>query len=55
MLAIELPITNFSLLAILMQNDDFGRDYVSGFKKGLGDKASTMIVSSLPLTSSTSV
>ena len=31
-------------IAILMQNDDFGRDYVSGFKKGLGDKASTMIV-----------
>jgi ABC-type branched-subunit amino acid transport system substrate-binding protein len=31
-------------VAILMQNDDFGRDYVSGFKKGLGDKASTMIV-----------
>ncbi len=31
-------------IGILMQNDDFGRDYVSGFKKGLGDKASTMIV-----------
>jgi ABC-type branched-subunit amino acid transport system substrate-binding protein len=31
-------------VAILMQNDDFGRDYVSGFKKGLSDKASTMIV-----------
>lgn len=31
-------------IAILMQNDDFGRDYVSGFKKGLGDKAATMIV-----------
>jgi ABC-type branched-subunit amino acid transport system substrate-binding protein len=31
-------------VAILMQNDDFGRDYVSGFKKGLGDKASAMIV-----------
>ncbi len=31
-------------IAILMQNDDFGRDYVSGFKKGLGDKASTLIV-----------
>ena len=31
-------------VAILMQNDDFGRDYVAGFKKGLGDKASTMIV-----------
>jgi len=31
-------------VAILMQNDDFGRDYVSGFKKALGDKASSMIV-----------
>ena len=31
-------------IAILMQNDDFGRDYVSGFKKGLGDRAATMIV-----------
>ena len=31
-------------IAILMQNDDFGRDYVAGFKKGLGDKAATMIV-----------
>jgi ABC-type branched-chain amino acid transport systems, periplasmic component len=35
-------------VAILMQNDDFGRDYVSGFKKGLGDKASTMIVKEVP-------
>ncbi len=31
-------------IAILMQNDDFGRDYVSGFKKALGDKAASMIV-----------
>jgi ABC-type branched-subunit amino acid transport system substrate-binding protein len=31
-------------VAILRQNDDFGRDYVAGFKKGLGDKAATMIV-----------
>ncbi|RYX98381.1 MAG: branched-chain amino acid ABC transporter substrate-binding protein [Bradyrhizobiaceae bacterium] len=31
-------------VAILMQNDDFGRDYVAGFKKGLGDKAARMIV-----------
>jgi ABC-type branched-subunit amino acid transport system substrate-binding protein len=31
-------------VAILMQNDDFGRDYVAGFKKGLGAKASTTIV-----------
>ena len=32
-------------IAILSQNDDFGRDYVAGFKRALGDKASTMIVS----------
>jgi branched-chain amino acid transport system substrate-binding protein len=32
-------------IAILSQNDDFGRDYVAGFKRGLGDKAATMIVS----------
>jgi branched-chain amino acid transport system substrate-binding protein len=31
-------------IAILSQNDDFGRDYVAGFKRGLGDKAATMIV-----------
>lgn len=31
-------------IAILSQNDDFGRDYVSGFKRALGDKAASMIV-----------
>jgi branched-chain amino acid transport system substrate-binding protein len=31
-------------IAILSQNDDFGRDYVAGFKRGLGSKASSMIV-----------
>ena len=31
-------------VAILMQNDDFGRDYLDGFKAGLGDKAPKMIV-----------
>ena len=31
-------------VAILMQNDDFGRDYVKGFKDKLGAKAATMIV-----------
>jgi len=35
-------------VAILMQNDDFGRDYVAGFKKGLGDKAAKMIVKEVP-------
>jgi len=33
-------------IGILSQNDDLGRDYLLGFKRGLGDKASTMIVSS---------
>ncbi len=31
-------------IAILMQNDDFGRDYLEGFKQGLGAKAASMIV-----------
>src|ERR1700676_2957487 len=34
-------------IAILSQNDDLGRDYLLGFKRALGDKASTMIVSAL--------
>jgi branched-chain amino acid transport system substrate-binding protein len=31
-------------VAILSQNDDLGRDYVQGFKDGLGDRAAKMIV-----------
>jgi branched-chain amino acid transport system substrate-binding protein len=31
-------------IAILFQNDDYGKDYVKGFKDGLGDKAAKMIV-----------
>jgi len=31
-------------IGILYQNDDYGKDYVKGFKDGLGDKASSMIV-----------
>ncbi len=31
-------------IAVLVQNDDFGRDYLEGFKAALGDKAKTMIV-----------
>ncbi len=31
-------------IAILSQNDDFGRDYVAGFKRTLGSKAASMIV-----------
>ena len=32
-------------IGLLYLNDDYGRDYVKGFKEGLGDKAATMIVS----------
>jgi branched-chain amino acid transport system substrate-binding protein len=31
-------------IAVLYQNDDFGKDYLKGLKDGLGDKSSTMIV-----------
>ena len=31
-------------LALLYQNDDFGKDYLKGFKDGLGAKAASMIV-----------
>ncbi len=31
-------------VAVLYQNDDYGKDYLKGFKEGLGDKAKTMIV-----------
>jgi branched-chain amino acid transport system substrate-binding protein len=31
-------------VGVLMQNDDFGRDHLTGFKQGLGDKASEMIL-----------
>jgi ABC-type branched-subunit amino acid transport system substrate-binding protein len=31
-------------VAILFQNDDYGKDYVKGFKDGLGDKAMSLIV-----------
>lgn len=32
-------------IGILYQNDDFGKDYVSGVHEGLGDEAKSMIVS----------
>ena len=32
-------------IAILYQNDDLGKDFVSGFKSGLGEKAKSLIVS----------
>src|ERR1700742_3481760 len=32
-------------VGILSQNDDLGRDYLLGFRRGLGDKADRMIVS----------
>jgi branched-chain amino acid transport system substrate-binding protein len=31
-------------IAVMYQNDDYGRDYVKGLKDGLGAKAATMIV-----------
>jgi ABC-type branched-subunit amino acid transport system substrate-binding protein len=31
-------------IAVLYQNDDYGKDYLKGFMDGLGDKARTMIV-----------
>jgi branched-chain amino acid transport system substrate-binding protein len=31
-------------IAIMYQNDDYGKDYVKGLKDGLGTKASTMVV-----------
>jgi branched-chain amino acid transport system substrate-binding protein len=31
-------------VAVLMQNDDFGRDHLTGFKLGLGEKAADMLV-----------
>jgi branched-chain amino acid transport system substrate-binding protein len=31
-------------IAVLYQNDDYGKDYLKGFKDGLGDKAGSMIV-----------
>ena len=32
-------------IAVLYQNDDYGKDYLKGFKDGLGDKAAKMIIS----------
>jgi branched-chain amino acid transport system substrate-binding protein len=31
-------------IAVLYQNDDFGKDYLTGLRDGLGDKADKMIV-----------
>ncbi len=35
-------------IAILFQNDDYGKDYRDGFLHGLGDKADELVVSMLP-------
>jgi ABC-type branched-subunit amino acid transport system substrate-binding protein len=35
-------------IGILYQNDDLGRDYLTGLKDGLGDRAATMIVGTAP-------
>src|SRR6201987_5709551 len=32
-------------IGVIAQNDDLGRDYLVGFKRGLGERASSMIVS----------
>ena len=34
-------------IAVLYQNDDYGKDYLKGFEDGLGDKAKTMILSKI--------
>ena len=34
-------------VAVLIQNDDFGKDYLKGLLEGLGDKAKTMVVSQI--------
>jgi ABC-type branched-subunit amino acid transport system substrate-binding protein len=34
-------------VAVLYQNDDYGKDYLKGFEDGLGDKAKTMIIKKL--------
>jgi branched-chain amino acid transport system substrate-binding protein len=31
-------------IAVLYQNDDFGRDHLAGLKKELGDKAASLLV-----------
>src|SRR6201992_2514197 len=31
-------------IAVLYQNDDYGKDYLKGLKDGLGEKAASMIV-----------
>lgn len=40
-----LKTTPNAKVAVLMQNDDFGKDYLRGFLEGLGDKAKSMVVS----------
>src|SRR5690606_1114257 len=34
-------------IGILYQNDDFGKDYLHGFKEGLGDKYGKMVVAEI--------
>ncbi len=42
-------------IAVLYQNDDFGKDYVKGLKDGLGDKASMIVAAESYETSEPSV
>ena len=37
-----------SKIAVLYQNDDYGKDYLKGLKDGLGDKGKSMIVAEAP-------
>jgi branched-chain amino acid transport system substrate-binding protein len=37
-----------SKIAVLYQNDDYGKDYVKGLRDGLGDKAKSMIIAEAP-------
>lgn len=39
-----LSATPAARIALLLQNDDFGRDYAEGFRKALGDRAKSMVV-----------
>ncbi len=39
-------------IGVLYQNDDYGKDYLKGFKDGLGDKAAKLIVSEVSYESS---
>ncbi len=39
------PMSRIPKIGVLMQNDDYGKDYFNGFKQGLGKDADKLIVS----------